>query len=353
MVINLKTLQMKFLKYLLLLVLVLVIGGLVYAMMQPSEYDISRNRVIKAPVADVFNTVNDLKTWEEWGPWHDEDSTIVVTYGEKTVGVGASDSWTSKDGPGNMKTVKVIPNERIEQKMQMGDFNPIDVIWTFKEVEGGTEISWSMKETDAPFMFKVFAAMSGGWDAMLGPMEAQGLENLEKVVQERIKMSQNSFSVGEVKSVELKSQKFIGYYHTGRTDMSHEEMTKLFMTSLPKAGMYAVKSGLKEGDYTPGSVYTKWDEETKEAEFYIGLLLHKNLKPGEGMKVVTMPSGKGVMVDKYGNYGIGDMEAHAKIDQYMKANKLEYNGLVWELYMNDPTSVKPKDIQTDIYYAVK
>ena len=130
-------------------------------------------------------------------------------------------------------------------------------------------------------------------------------------------------------------------------------MTKLFMESLPKVGMYAAQNGLQLGDYVPGSVYTKWDEETKEAEFYIGLLLNKNLKPGKGMKSVKMPKGKGVMITKYGKYGIGDMEAHGKIDQYLKANSLEPTGLVWELYMNDPISVKPQDIQTDIYYSLK
>lgn len=343
---------MKILKYVLLLILVVIIGCLVYAIMQPSEYDISRNRVIKAPIADVFNTVNDLKTWEEWGPWHDEDSTIVVTYGDITTGVGASHSWTSKDGPGNMKTVNIVTNELIEQKMQFGDYTPSDVVWKFKSVDGGTEVTWHIKETDAPFMFKIFAAMSGGWDNMLGPMEAQGLDNLEKVVQEKMKNAQ-SFRVGEVKSVDLEAKKFIGYYHEGSTDMNHEEMTKLFMTDMPKVGMYAAKNGLKEGDYVPGSVYTVWDEETKVAKFYIGLLLNKDLKPADGMKVVTMPTGKGVVVDKYGNYGTGDMEAHVKIDQYMRANNLMYNGLVWELYVNDPTTVKPQDIRTDIYYAVK
>lgn len=343
---------MKILKYLVLLLLAVIIGGAVYAYMQPSEYDISRSKVIKAPIADVFSTVNDLRTWEEWGPWHDEDSTIVVTYGDNTIGVGANHSWTGKDGPGNMKTVNVVANKIIEQKMQFSDYDPSDVIWKFKEVEGGTEVTWHIKEGDAPFMFKIFAALSGGWDNMLGPMQAQGLGNLDKVIQKRMKEA-NSFRVGEVKSINLEAKKFIGYYHEGSTDMNHEEMTKLFMTDMPKAGMYAAQSGLKEGDYVPASVYTQWDENTKEAKFYIGLLLHKEIKPAEGMKVVEMPTGKGVMVDKYGNYGTGDMEAHAKIDQYLKANNLVYNGLVWELYVNDPTTVKPQDIRTDIYYAVK
>ena len=343
---------MKFLKYVGLLLLVIIVGGFAYVAFQPSDYDVSRSKVIKAPVAIVYNTVNEMKTWERWGPWHDEDTTIVVTYGDVTSGVGAYNSWMSKDGPGNMKTVKAIPNQLIEQKMQFDEFEPSDVIWKFKEVEGGTEVTWQMKEDKAPFMFKIFAAFSGGWDGMLGTMQEQGLNNLDTVVLEEVKLA-NSFRVGEVQSVNLEGKKFIGFFHKTTTDATHEEMTKLFMESMPKAGMYAVQSGLQPEDYVPGSVYTKWNEETKEAEFYIGLLLNKALKPDKGMKELKMPKGKGLMISKFGNYGTGDMEAHAKINQYVATNKLEITGLVWELYVNDPTTVKPQDIQTDIYYSVK
>jgi len=343
---------MKIFKRILLLLVVVIIVGLAYVFFQPSSYDISRTKVIKAPIANVFNTVNEMKTWENWGPWHDEDSTIVVTYGDITSGVGASNSWISQDGPGNMETVNVVQNELIEQKMQFGEFDPSDVIWKFKEVEGGTEVTWQMKEDNAPFVFKMASAMSGGWDGMLGTMEDQGLNNLDKLVMKEQELA-NSFKVGEVNSVDLAKKKFIGFFQKTSTDISHEEMTQLFMSSLPKVGIYATQNGMKLGDYTPGSVYTKWDEKTKEAEFYIGLLLHKDLKPGEGMKSIDIPKGKGVMVTKYGKYGIGDMEAHAEIAKYMAANNLEAQGLVWELYENDPMSVKPQDIQTDIYYLLK
>lgn len=343
---------MKIFKRILLLLAVVIIVGLAYVFFQPSVYDISRTKVIKAPIANVFNTVNEMKTWENWGPWHDEDSTIVVTYGDVTSGVGAYNSWTSLDGPGNMETVNVVANELIEQKMQFGEFDPSDVIWKFKEVEGGTEVTWQMKEDDAPFVFKMASAMSGGWDGMLGPMQDQGLNNLEELIMKEQELA-NSFKLGEVTSVDLEKKQFIGFFQKTSTDISHEEMTKLFMSSLPKVGIYATQNGMKLGDYTPGSVYIKWDEKTKEAEFYIGLLLHKDLKPGEGMQSIAVPAGKGVMMSKFGQYGTGDMEAHAEIAKYMSANNLEAQGLVWELYENDPMSVKPQDIQTDIYYLLK
>lgn len=342
---------MKFLKYFFLLLLIVVVAGLGYVFFQPDSYDVSRSKVIQVPVSIAFNTVNEMKTWEDWGPWHDEDSTIVVTYGDITSGVGAYNSWTSKDGPGNMKTVNTVANELIEQKMQFEDYEPSDVVWKFKETEKGTEVTWQMKEDKAPFMFKMFAALSGGWDGMLGPMQEKGLDNLEKIVLKEAELA-NNFKIGAVTIKEVETKKFIGFYHKASTD-NHEEMTKIFMEDMPKAGIYASKQGLKEGEYTPAAMYTKWDEETKEAEFYIGLLLHKNLKPADGMKEIAISKGKVVTVSKFGNYGTGDYEAHEKIAEYLQANELEMAGLVWELYVNDPMTVKPQDIQTDIYYQVK
>ena len=341
---------MKLFKRVLLLIVVVIIIGVIYVAMQPSNYSIKREHVIKAPITSVFNTVNDLKTWEKWGPWHDEDSTIVITYGANTVGVGASDSWTSKDGPGSMNTIAVEENKLIHQKMQFGDFEPTDIYWTFKEVDGGTEVSWTMEEKNAPFIFKIFAAMSGGWDAMFGPMEEQGLKNLERVVLDDLKKNP-PFKLSEVKPVNIEAKTFIGFRH--KMKINHEDMTKAFQEDMPKAGMYAVKSGLKYGDFTPGSVYTIYDEKTEETEFYVGLLLHKKLKPGKGMVAINLKKSKGVMISKFGNYGTGDYEAHLAVESYLKANELEQSWPIWELYVNDPTTVKPNDIQTDIYYPIK
>ena len=134
-------------------------------------------------------------------------------------------------------------------------------------------------------------------------------------------------------------------------DAAIDEMTKLFMEFIPKAGMYGATNQL---DYTPGSLYTKWDEETKEAEFYIGLLVHSTdkLPASEGMTIMEGPKGKIVKISKFGQYGVGDMEAHAKIAEFMGKHNLVQSGPVWELYENDPMEVKPADIQTDIYYLV-
>ncbi|MBC8756629.1 SRPBCC family protein [Kordia sp. YSTF-M3] len=345
---------MKILKYVLLLLLVLIVAGAIFVATRPNDYDVVRSKVIKAPIDVVFNNINDYKNWEAWGPWMEEDSTIVVKYNEQTSGVGANYTWTSKDGPGKMKTVSLTQNKSLEQVMQFGDYEPTDVYWTFEEVPEGTKVSWGMKSDKTAFMFKLFAALSGGMDKMLGDMEEKGLANIEREVLAELKKNPpKQFRLGDISQHEASAKQFIGFYQKTTTDASMEDMTKLFTEFMPQAGMYAVNNKL-EG-YTPGSLYIKWDEETKEAEFYIGLLFDDDtiLPDGEGMTKTILPAGQILKISKFGPYGVGDMDAHMKIATYMNEKKLMPEGIVWELYPNDPTTVKPEEIQTDIFYLVK
>jgi effector-binding domain-containing protein/uncharacterized protein YndB with AHSA1/START domain len=345
---------MKILKYLLLLLLVVLVAGAIYVATRPNDYDVTRSKVIKAPIETVFNNISDFKNWEAWGPWMEEDSTIVVTYNEQTSGVGANYSWTSKDGPGKMKTVSSVQNKSLEQVMQFGDYEPTDVYWTFEEVPEGTKVTWGMKSDKTAFMFKLFAALGGGMDKMLGDMEEKGLANIEREVLAELKKNPpKKFRFGNVIQQQMNAKKFIGFYQKTTTEAGMEDMTKLFTEFMPKAGMYAAQNKIEA--YIPGTLYTKWDEETKEAEFYIGLLIDtENAIPdAEGMTKMDVAAGQIVKISKFGPYGVGDMEAHTVIGTYMNDNKLMPAGPVWELYMNDPMNVKPEDIQTDIYYSVK
>lgn len=345
---------MKILKYVLLLLLVLVVAGAIYVETRPNDFEVTRSKVIKAPPSVIFNNISDFKNWEAWNPWMEKDSTIVATYPEQTAGIGGSYSWTSKDGPGNMKNVSMVANKSLEQEVQFSDFDPNKINWTLEEVDEGTKVTWTMTGENLPFMFKGIAALNGGMENMIGPDYERGLENLDEVMTEYMKNNPTpTFRLGEVSQFDASAKQFTGYYQKTSTEMSPEEMTKLFMQFMPKAGQFAAENNIES--YTPGTLYTKWDEETKEAEFYIGLLLDDDtvIPDADGMTKSIIPAGQIVKISKFGQYGIGDMEAHMKIATYMNENKLVPAGPVWELYVNDPTTVKPEDVQTDIYYLVQ
>ena len=336
---------MKFLKYLLLFLLIAIVLGLVYVAMQPSDYNVSRSKIIKQPLAKAFNTVNDFKTWEKWGPWHDEDSTIVTTYGNKTSGIGASQSWTSKDGPGSMKTIAVEPNKSIHQEITFADNEPGEILWDFEKVGEGTKVTWTMKDDKAPFIFKTFSALSGGWDNMLGPMLDNGLSNLDGVVTNM----PDPFKLSEVSVFDMDEKFFIGYPYSMKIDP--DAMKKAFDEAIPKSYQKAMEAGINPTEITAGALYYKWDEEKGETDFRVGIFVNEDKTP-EGMEQVKVGGGKFAKISKFGPYGQGDMEAHTAIGNYLKANNCEPKTPIYEMYVNDPSKVKPEEVQTDIYYQM-
>lgn len=343
---------MKIIKYLFLLLLVVLVGGATYIALQPDGYDVKRSKLIKAPVSVIFNHINELKNWERWSPWVETDSSIKITYSEQTSGIGGAYSWTSSDGPGKIKTIGLEENKYIDQKMYFSDYDPSDVYWTFEETDEGTNVTWGMKNEKKPLVFKVFAALNGGMDNILGPKYEKGLENLDKVVQEELIKNppKPSFTLGTVVQLKQEAQQFIGYKQVSKINL--EAIAKLYTEFKPKAETHAATQKLTDADYTLAGVFTKWDEEKGEAEFYIGLLVNKDIALDKGMEKVTLPAGKNVMITKYGPYGTGDQEAHIAINEYLKNNSLETNGAVWELYVNDPQKVGPEEIETEIHYPV-
>ncbi len=86
---------------------------------------------------------------------------------EQTGGVGGSYSWEGKDGLGNMKTITANPKTSIVQELQFDDFHPSKINWTFEPTpDNKTKVTWKMNSDKLPFMFKGFAAVSGGFDNM-------------------------------------------------------------------------------------------------------------------------------------------------------------------------------------------
>ena len=343
---------MKFLKYFLIIVVVLIVGAVVYVALQPSDYNVSRSKVIDVPNSMAYAAVQDLKTYEVWGPWHDEDSTIVVSYGKQTEGVGAESTWTSMEGPGKMWITDATPNEKVALQLQFDDYEPGEMLWHIEDKNGQSEVTWTMKEENAPFVFKMASAFMGGWDNMFGPMQEQGLQNLEDMLMEQ-KSKDMAFSFSTPEITTLEGGTFVGIKHT--SEIEQEAMSALFTSSMPKVAQELMSKGFSYGDFTPGAIYYVWDEENNTTEFMIGLYVKKGLdKLGETeLQTHKFETTEALKVSKFGNYGNGDLEAHMAIDRVLTEKNLEPNLPIMELYINDPAVVKPSEIQTDIYYPIK
>ena len=175
---------MRFLKTLLLAVLVILILIVVVGLFLPTSYTVERSITIDAPPEKVHEYVGDLKKWEEWMPWDEEDPTIVVTRGEKTKGVGASQSWVGESGDGALTITKDSPDEGIEYDLvfEGGKYVCQSAVLYDEMDDGETKVTWIMNgDMETPVIGGYFAIMM---NSMVGEMFDRGLKNLKMRVEE-------------------------------------------------------------------------------------------------------------------------------------------------------------------------
>ena len=170
---------MKILKYLFLLLLLSFVALTVFIATQKGNFSVERSKVINSPKTTVYNYVNDFRNFEDFESWAIEDPTTKMIFPNKTIGNGASFSWEGSKGKGNAITIKAIEGKNIHQKM-LFDGTETDINWTFKDtLNGKTKVTWKGKGTMS-FLFKIYTALNGGSDNVIGTMYEKSLANIDK-----------------------------------------------------------------------------------------------------------------------------------------------------------------------------
>ena len=104
---------------LLFLVLVLTIVG-VGMFVLDGKYEVERSVVINADSYDVHTQVGDLRQWPNWLPFTKHEPTIVVKV-DKPTGAGAHQTWSGKDGKGELTFTSWDEDKGIEYDMVFDD----------------------------------------------------------------------------------------------------------------------------------------------------------------------------------------------------------------------------------------
>lgn len=174
---------MRFLKRL-LIGLVLVAAAFATAVaLQPADYRLTRQTVIAAPAAAIFPHVNDLRQWDDWSPWAKLDPNARVSFEGPPAGVGAMFHWAGNDkvGVGTMMITESKPNDRIATRTDF--MKPFEGTsnsdFIFSEAGGQTTVIWTMSGTN-DFIGKALCLFMP-MEKMLGPDFERGLMQLKRV----------------------------------------------------------------------------------------------------------------------------------------------------------------------------
>ena len=171
---------MKWLKRILIGILIVIGVILLFGLMLPSEYVIDRSVVVNTEPIYVAWFVDDLQQWPNWMPWYEMDPTIQVKYDERTKGVGARQTWTGDSGNGEVAITKSGVTG-IEYTMDLAGLVSESKI-NYEAVGDGTRIKWHM-EGDVGARIHYRYALLFGMREGIGALFDQGLNNLKTLAE--------------------------------------------------------------------------------------------------------------------------------------------------------------------------
>ena len=170
----------KFLSFIILLLLILGIIGYLL----PTNFTVSRTETISSTAAHIHEYVGDLNKWQTWTAWKGEDPEIVITIGERTTGIGASQSWTDKHGGGSLTFTSWSPEKGIEYDLffQGGKYKSKSAIKYDTSSQTRTRVHWTLEgDMSMPIIGGYFALFM---KYSIGKMFQDGLNQLKTIVEQ-------------------------------------------------------------------------------------------------------------------------------------------------------------------------
>ena len=170
---------MKIIKYLFLIAILLFIGLTVYVSTQSPQFKIERTKILKTPLNEVYNYVNDLKNWNNF---IDQDSDFTKTnLSSKTAGTNAKITFIKTDCSTSYHIILSKPYAAINI-VKNSENEKAKLNWYFKDTLGATKVT-IQSEGNVDLKTKVKLFFQGGIEQKIGNSMELDLEKLSKTLQ--------------------------------------------------------------------------------------------------------------------------------------------------------------------------
>lgn len=154
-----------------------------YIVTRPSDFRISRSRIVAAAPDVVHAYVSDFRTWAQWSPWETLDPAMKRELSGAAAGSGAVYAWWGNHqvGQGRMTITDSQAPRRVTIRMEF--IKPLKATHTAQfdlaPSGAGTNVTWAMSGANnfAAKAISLFMDM----DTMIGSNFERGLANLDAV----------------------------------------------------------------------------------------------------------------------------------------------------------------------------
>ncbi|HJW30539.1 MAG TPA: SRPBCC family protein [Saprospiraceae bacterium] len=338
---------MKFLKYLLYIVLAFIAIGIILGLVGPKTYDVSRSAIIPSSPEQLWPYLTSFQKSQQWTPWVRIDTTMKVTFTGEEGKVGSKQSWTSKMGNGEQTMKTIEPYTSVESELKF--FMPWGVgvsntSFHLKDTVGGTLVTWNLNGKN-DFIGRIMGSVMS-MDKNVGKPFEDGLNNLKTLMASLPKEDNaNAFQImpGEYPG---------GQYLVVRSKVKISALKDFFNKSFGAVMAGAKKCGAEINGVSCGLYYT-WEPDKDMTDCAIGVPIAKPVKAPQGLTVLSLPASRMLSIDYIGAYS-GLQKVHNALNDYITANKLTMTPPAIEDYIKDPMS-EPDSTkwQTRVVYFVK
>lgn len=301
---------------------------------------VTRSKIISAPAQKVFPAIAEMDQWEAWSPWLIMEPEAVVTVSDD----GKSYHWEGKRvGEGRMEITDTVENQsaRYDLTFLKPFKSTAKVGMDLRDVDGGTEVSWSMDSQLPFFMFFMKRMM----ETFIGMDYERGLNLLKDYVEDGEVHSKLNF---------LGSRDYAGCDYVGiRRACTIDTMPSLMQQDFEALGPWSAENGLNPADmfciyhdFNPMKGHCEYTAAIPYTDKPADIPTHFITGSKPGAKLYTLEH-----VGPYEHLGNAWSAMHNLIRS--KEIKVVKGYHPFETYGNSPQDTDPNDLITHINFAIK
>ncbi|MEP7195106.1 MAG: GyrI-like domain-containing protein [Saprospiraceae bacterium] len=309
----------------------------------PKTFYVSNSVQIKCSKGLAFIMLNDVREWQKWISWKNNDSNLKLSLGGRYTNIGASFTF---DGPtfgkGYVKLDEAFKDSILVSYIKNSKWpSEVTTYWQIiPESKTNLNLNTNSRLQDKiPFFKRPFYS---SLEEDFQKMHKADLDSLKSHIENLIN---TEFGLS---STIFASKKFIGI----ETPIPNYKMQKYYAENYPK--IYKLLDSLKISPAgAPVGMIFDWDGVNSIVDLMAAIPVNEKIDPPLGFEFVEIPNTPCIKLAHYGFYNTLK-NAHAKLDFIMNSSSFTLQSPIIEEYVTSP-SQEPDTSKwlTNIYYLLE
>jgi effector-binding domain-containing protein len=318
---------MKFLKWLLITVLILVALVLIIALFMPAKVKVTANKEIAVSPVQVFFNIATYKDRGKWDPWLETDPGAEWTGNSEPDYAGSLYTWNGeKIGTGQEIVDSVKFGKYIAANIRFGkDPKGSLVEWNLEKTDAGTSVTWSFT---ADAKYPVGRLMLNLMKGSLQSSFEKGLENLKVYLESNPPVLS---SIGKIERSRIAPMFTLVINSKGSMAEMSSQMSEVFRKLMTEMQVQRLQM-----TGAPFCQYLSFDQSSGISEYLTGIQVSGKGKDAGVVKAVNYPEIEVIQAIHTGPYE--DLQtSYSKLMEYIAVNQVKVTGETFEFYFTDPS----------------